>query len=76
MAQIQTTDPNFSDSELMEELTDEELLEIQGGSFWYDLNRAFNRAFWGRKQVIGVGVTIPIPEWRNNRSQVPDPYEP
>ena len=76
MDHIEMTDRNPSDLGVMEELTDEELLEIQGGSFWYDLNRAFNRAFWGRKQVIGVGVTIPIPEWRNNRSQVPDPYEP
>ncbi len=33
MAHIQMTDRNFSDLEVMEELTDEELLAINGGAF-------------------------------------------
>jgi bacteriocin-like protein len=44
MARIQITDLTPSDSELMDELTDEKLAKINGGSFWRDLNRAFNRA--------------------------------
>ncbi len=34
MAAIQMTDRNFSDLEFMEELTDEELLAINGGWSW------------------------------------------
>jgi exopolysaccharide biosynthesis predicted pyruvyltransferase EpsI len=37
MAQIQITDLNPSDSELMDELTPEQLLAINGGGFWGDL---------------------------------------
>jgi len=37
MAAIQMTDRNFSDLEFMEELTDEELLAINGGGYWDDI---------------------------------------
>jgi hypothetical protein len=59
MAQIQITDLTPSDSELMDELTDEKLLEIKGGSFWKDLNRAFNRAL-NSGSVGGSGGTTTI----------------
>ena len=37
MAKNQITDLNPSDFASMEELTDEELLEINGGGFWSDI---------------------------------------
>ncbi len=45
MAQIQIIDLNPSDFGSMEELTDEELLDINGGSFWYDFNFDFDIPF-------------------------------
>jgi hypothetical protein len=48
MARIQITDLNSSDSELIEELTDEDLLEINGGGFtWRDFKTTFNGALSG-----------------------------
>lgn len=46
------TDPNSSDSGVMEELTDEELLQINGGGFWRDI--------WGDIKKVLRGVIIPI----------------
>jgi hypothetical protein len=40
MAQIQITDLNPSDSELMDELTPEQLLEINGGINWESVVQA------------------------------------
>jgi hypothetical protein len=55
MTQIQITDLDFCEYEL----TDKESLEINGGSFWRDLNRAFNRAL-RNSGGIAIGITIPI----------------
>jgi hypothetical protein len=54
MARIQITDLNSSDSELMDELTDEDLFEINGGGgfTW----RGFNR--WINSGIRGIGRAL------------------
>jgi hypothetical protein len=61
MARIQTTDLNSSESELMEELTDEDLLEINGGGgfTWRRFNGWINEGL-GALGAIGLGVVISI----------------
>jgi hypothetical protein len=61
MARIQITDLNSSESELMDELTAEELLEINGGGgfTWRGFNRWINDAL-GTIGGIGLGVAISI----------------
>jgi hypothetical protein len=61
MARIQITDLNSSDSELMDELTDEDILEISGGSFWRSLNRGFNSVIRGIGRALdnsGTSVRV------------------
>jgi hypothetical protein len=50
MASIQITDLNVSESELLYNLTDEQILEINGGSW-------FSRIFGGLMVVVGIFTT-------------------
>jgi len=61
MARIQITDLNSSGSELMDELTDEDLLEINGGGgfTWRGFNRWINNAI-GAIGGIGIGIAFSI----------------
>ena len=63
MAQIQITDVNLSDSvssdsASMEELTDEELLEINGGSFWTWLGGAGLIVAGVLTTPVGIGAAL------------------
>jgi hypothetical protein len=73
MTHIPTTDLDFSDPELMEELTDEQLLDINGGSFWRDLNKAFNRALYG--SGVGIQIVIPLGGGGGGGSQRPSSHQ-
>jgi hypothetical protein len=50
MASIQITDLNVSESELLYDLTDEQILEINGGGW-------FSRIFGGLMVVVGIFTT-------------------
>ena len=54
MAHIQMTDRNPSDLGLMEELTDEELLAVNGGGFWDSLKDTVKDAVGIVKDVKDV----------------------
>jgi hypothetical protein len=58
MAQIQITDLNPSDSASMEELTDEELLEINGGSLWTWLTGSALIVVGALTTPVGIGVGL------------------
>jgi len=58
MAQIQITDLNPSDSASMEELTDEELLEINGGSLWTWLAGSALIVVGALTTPVGIGVGL------------------
>jgi hypothetical protein len=76
MARLQITDLNSSDSKLMEELTDEELLEINGGGgfTWRGFNRWINDAL-GVVGAVGVGVVISIGGGGSSGSQAPKSHQ-
>jgi hypothetical protein len=76
MARIQITDLNSSESELMDELTDEDILDINGGGgfTWRGFNRWINKAL-GVIGTIGVGVVISIGEGGGGSSLASDPYQ-
>lgn len=58
MARIQITDLNSSDSASMKELTEEELLEINGGSLWTWLAGAALIVVGAFTTPIGIGVGL------------------
>jgi len=59
MAHIQMSDCNPSDLEFIEELTDEELLAINGGIFWEALKGKIKDSIWSRRTItLPVNPTI------------------
>jgi hypothetical protein len=58
MAKIQITDLNTSDFASIEELTEEELLEINGGSFWTWLGGAALIVAGVLTTPVGIGAAL------------------
>ena len=58
MARIQITDLNPSDSASMEELTEEKLLEINGGSLWTWLAGGALIVVGALTTPVGIGVGL------------------
>lgn len=58
MAKIQITDLNPSDFGVMEELTEEEFSEINGGSFWTWLGGAALIVVGAFTTPVGIGVAL------------------
>jgi hypothetical protein len=58
MAQIQITDLNPSDAELIDELTPEQMLEINGGINWYIVVHAITAFLASIEFLDSIGSPI------------------